>query len=170
MLQIMPVQHAHYPAHVYAARPCPCMCCMRVHVHACSNLCIPCSISMPLVHSTSPCCTVMLHVLPVCHAPCPDGMSMSVLHICVNAARPCLCCMSMFMLHVHVRDICQRGMLTVNVNAACPCSCCMPMLLLHAHVHAACPDPCCMSTFVLHVHVHAVYSCLHTACPWCMLC
>ncbi len=56
-------------------------------------------------------------------------MSMSMLHVPVNAVNPCSCRVSMSMQHV-------------PVHAAQSWLCCLPMSMLHVHVHAACPWPC----------------------------
>jgi hypothetical protein len=114
----------------------------------------------------------MLHIHVNAERPCQFCMSISMLHVHVNAACPCRCSMIISMLHVSVRAACSWPWLHVHVRAACLWPCCMSMSLhvLDAFlfiVHYPYPCPCCMSTLYFFIACHDV--CLqYNACPHCM--
>ncbi len=132
---------------------CPCPCCMfmsELHVYvrvACSG---PCSTGIDMQHGLG---HVQWHghghaawrwtfrLKWTCRLTWTCSMDkymlfVNVLHVHVNAARPCPCCMPMFM-----------PMLYAHVHTAHPSICCMFMSMLRLCI-------CCMSMSLLHVHVH----------------
>ncbi len=91
------------------------------------------------------------------------------------------CCMSMSMLHVHVNATCPFGrrmtMLVLHVHLCAACSWCFSFCMFIRHVQAACPYcmlmspcclPCCLSMLLAHNFHFACLLHVHAACPWSM--
>ncbi len=120
------------------------------------------------VHIYAACPMSMQHVPlhPAC--PCLCSMSHYMLRVHVHTAYPCPCCMSMFTLYVHV--CCLPIQVFINgtpqdpastmLSSACIISCMSKfMSILHVQVHTACPYPSCILMSMLHVVVPGARPC-----------
>jgi hypothetical protein len=103
----------------------------QVHA-ACPSSC-PCCMSVSTLYGCL-CCTAA----PFC---------MSILHVHVHIAFPCLWCMSRSVLQIHVHA-------AVHVHDASPCPCYKSMSLLYVHVHAAGTWTCSIDTDMQHGYGH----------------